>query len=299
MLIKKSIVTVNDERIKKVNINVDPDKDIITVNGQTVIHEEYVYFMLNKPNGYLSATEDRVDPVVVDLIEGYEHYDLFPVGRLDKDTEGLLIITNDGLINHKLTSPNYEVPKTYFAEIAGVVTEKDVEQFNEGIVLDDGYLTKPGKLKIINSNDISEIELTITEGKFHQVKRMFKSIGKEVIYLKRIRSNYEVPKTYFAEIAGVVTEKDVEQFNEGIVLDDGYLTKPGKLKIINSNDISEIELTITEGKFHQVKRMFKSIGKEVIYLKRIKMGEVRLDETLELSEFRKLNEHEMSYLNTL
>src|SRR5699024_8879666 len=120
MLIKKSIVTVNDERIKKVNINVYPDKDVITVNGQTVIHEEYVYFMLNKPNGYLSATEDRVDPVVVDLIEGYEHYDLFPVGRLDKDTEGLLIITNDGLINHKLTSPNYEVPKTYFAEIAGV-----------------------------------------------------------------------------------------------------------------------------------------------------------------------------------
>src|SRR5690625_4486055 len=141
MINKKSIVTVNDERIKKLNIDVYPDKDVITVNGQTVIHEEYVYFMLNKPYGYISATEDRVYPVVVDLIECYEHYDLFLVGRLDKDTEGLLRITNDGLINHKLTSPNDEVQKTYFAEIAGVVTEKDVEQFNEGIVLDDGYLT--------------------------------------------------------------------------------------------------------------------------------------------------------------
>src|SRR5699024_12729237 len=104
MLIKKSIVTVNDERIKKVNINVDPDKDMITVNGQTVIHEEYVYFMLNKPNGYLSATEDRVEPVVVDLIECYEHYDLFHVGRLEKETEGLLIINNEGLSNNKLRS---------------------------------------------------------------------------------------------------------------------------------------------------------------------------------------------------
>lgn len=216
VLIKKSIVTVNDERVKKVNINVNPDKDTITINGETVIHEAYVYFMLNKPDGYLSATEDSSDPVVIDLIEGYEHYDLFPVGRLDKDTEGLLLITNDGIINHKLTSPNYDVPKTYFAEIKGVVTEEDIEQFSEGVVLDDGYLTKPGKLKI---ND--------------------------------------------------------------------------------SGEISEIELTITEGKFHQVKRMFKSVGKEVIYLKRIKMGEINLDESLNLSEFRRLTEEEMNYLNSL
>lgn len=186
-LIKKKLVTVNDEVIRKVNLKVDPDKDIVKVNQKQVIYEKYVYFMLNKPDGYLSATIDNKFPVVTDLISGYDHYDLFPVGRLDKDTEGLLLITNDGDLNHKLTSPNYEVPKTYYAEIHGKVTEKDVEQFSQGVVLDDGYHTKPGQLEILTSDHLSKIKLTITEGKFHQVKRMFKSVDKEVIYLKRIK----------------------------------------------------------------------------------------------------------------
>ena len=186
-LIKKKHVLVNDEVIRKVNVKVDPKKDVIIVGDEKVDYEEYVYFMLNKPDGYLSATVDKYDPVVIDLIEGYEHVDLFPVGRLDKDTEGLLLITNDGAINHKLTSPNYAVPKTYYAKINGIVTEEDVDEFSKGVVLDDGYQTKPGILNILSSAEVSEIELTITEGKFHQVKRMFKSVGKEVIYLKRIQ----------------------------------------------------------------------------------------------------------------
>ncbi len=186
-LIKKKLVTVNNEVVRKVNIKVDPDKDIVEVNQKQVIYEENVYFMLNKPDGYLSATIDNKFPVVTDLINGYDHYDLFPVGRLDKDTEGLLIITNDGALNHKLTSPNYEVPKTYYAEIQGKVTEEDVKLFSQGVVLDDGYHTKPGQLKIITSDHLSKIELTITEGKYHQVKRMFKSVDKEVVYLKRIK----------------------------------------------------------------------------------------------------------------
>lgn len=186
-LIKKKLVTVNDERIKKVNIKVNPDEDTIMVDNKKVIYEEYVYFMLNKPDGYLSATEDNLHPVVIDLIKGYGHYDLFPVGRLDLDTEGLLLITNDGAINHRLTSPNYEVPKTYFAKVRGVVTDADVERFSEGVVLDDGYHTLPGNLKVLKSDEVSEIELTITEGKFHQVKRMFKAVDKEVLYLKRIQ----------------------------------------------------------------------------------------------------------------
>lgn len=186
-LIKKKHVLVNDEIIKKVNVKVNPDKDIIFVGEQEVIYEEYVYLMLNKPDGYLSATVDKFDPVVIDLIKGYEHINLFPVGRLDKDTEGLLLITNDGEANHKLTSPNYAIPKTYYAKVSGLVTEKDVEQFNKGVILDDGYQTKPGELKILNADQISEIELTITEGKFHQVKRMFQSVEKEVVYLKRIK----------------------------------------------------------------------------------------------------------------
>lgn len=186
-LIKKKHVLVNDEVIRKVNIKVNPEKDVIIVGDKKVDYEEYVYLMLNKPDGYLSATVDKYDPVVIDLIEGYEHVDLFPVGRLDKDTEGLLLITNDGAINHKLTSPNYAIPKTYYAKINGVVTEEDIDQFSKGVILDDGYQTKPGILNILSSAEVSEIELTITEGKFHQVKRMFKSVEKEVIYLKRIQ----------------------------------------------------------------------------------------------------------------
>ena len=113
-------------------------------------------------------------------------YSPFPVGRLDKDTEGLLLITNDGQLAHQLLSPKKHVPKTYFAVIDREVTEEDIQAFKQGVTLDDGYLTKPGELKIINSGENSEIELTITEGKFHQVKRMFEAVGKRVVYLKRI-----------------------------------------------------------------------------------------------------------------
>ena len=114
------------------------------------------------------------------------HFEPFPVGRLDKDTEGFLLLTNDGKLAHNLLSPKKGVPKTYFAHIEGIVTEEDVERFAEGVILDDGYVTKPGKLQILKSEDISEIELTITEGKFHQVKRMFEAVGKKVVYLKRL-----------------------------------------------------------------------------------------------------------------
>lgn len=187
-LVRQSHITVNGKRIKKANAHINPEKDIVLVNGEEVIYEEFIYLMLNKPQGFLSATEDYYDETVIDLVpDEFAHHDLFPVGRLDKDTEGLLLLTNDGKLNHYLTSPKHGVEKVYYAKIKGRVTEEDITKFAEGVVLDDGYETKPAHLHIIKSGEQSEIKLTITEGKFHQVKRMFLSVEKQVVYLQRIQ----------------------------------------------------------------------------------------------------------------
>lgn len=144
--------------------------------------------MLHKPPGYISATKDYYHPTVIDLVpDDFIHYELFPVGRLDIDTEGLLLLTNDGEINHILTSPRKNIFKTYVAKVDGQVDERHVEQFQLGITLDDGYVTKPATLEILKSDAVSEVLLSISEGKFHQVKRMFQAIGMDVIYLKRTR----------------------------------------------------------------------------------------------------------------
>jgi 16S rRNA pseudouridine516 synthase len=143
--------------------------------------------MMNKPKGVISATEDDYDKTVVDLLsDEMKIFEPAPVGRLDKDTEGLLLITNDGELNHLLLSPRRHVPKKYYAKIEGIVVDEDKIKFKEGVVLDDGYRTMPAELNIINSNVESEIEVILHEGKFHQVKRMFEAVGKKVIYLKRL-----------------------------------------------------------------------------------------------------------------
>lgn len=187
-LLKSGSVIVDGEIVKDSAKHVDPNEQSITVYGEEVIYKPFIYLMLNKPKGVISATEDHDHETVIDLL-AYEHaiYNPFPVGRLDKDTTGFLIITNDGQLNHELMSPKKHVPKTYFAEIDGVVTEDDVSIFKEGVTLDDGYVTKPGDLVILESGALSKIELTITEGKFHQVKRMFEAVGKKVVELKRIQ----------------------------------------------------------------------------------------------------------------
>lgn len=143
--------------------------------------------MMNKPAGVISATKDKHEETVVDLVEeAFTYYELHPVGRLDKDTVGLLILTNDGKLSHDLLSPKKHVPKTYYAKIEGHVTAADVKAFAKGINVNDEYTTLPAELNIISCGDISEIEVTIYEGKYHQVKRMFSARGKEVIYLKRL-----------------------------------------------------------------------------------------------------------------
>lgn len=184
---KQGSVVVNGSEVSNPGTQVDTENDEILFNGEEVIYREYIYLMVNKPDGYISATTDKYDPTVLDLIDlSYLAFEPFPVGRLDKDTEGLLVLTNDGKLSHRVLSPKKHVPKTYYAKIDGVVTEEDVEAFLEGVVLDDGYKTMPSQLNILKSDDESEIELTIHGGKFHQVKRMFESVGKKVVYLKRL-----------------------------------------------------------------------------------------------------------------
>lgn len=187
-LLKKKQVFVNAVVVKDGSKHVNPEIDIVEVNGKQVVYKKYIYLMMNKPPGVISATFDHKEKTVIDLLtEEHQYFEPFPVGRLDKDTEGLLLLTNDGELGHRLTSPKKEVGKTYYAKIQGIVTESDVEVFKKGIVIDDGYQCKPAHLDILRSDEVSEIEITITEGKFHQVKRMFEAVGKKVVYLKRLQ----------------------------------------------------------------------------------------------------------------
>lgn len=183
-------------------------------------YREFIYLMLHKPPGVISATEDLRDRTVLDLLdEEYLIFEPFPVGRLDKDTEGLLLLTNDGKLAHELLSPRKHIPKTYEAMVEGRADDEDVRMFAAGVTLDDGYVTLPGEL-VIHSH---------------------------------------------------------EERGDGVQL-------------------SRISLTIHEGKFHQVKRMFEAVGKKVVYLKRVSMGELRLDENLEIGAYRELTEHELSLI---
>ena len=184
--LKKGLVTVNGETIKKPETKIDENKDTICFIGKALAYEAVQYFLLNKPAGCVTATKDNLSDTVMSFLPDNRRDDLFPVGRLDKDTEGLLLITNDGQLAHELLSPRKHVDKTYFAVIDGKVEDQHIQQFLEGLDIGDEDLTMPAKLKILKSDEISEIELTIQEGRFHQVKRMFEAIGTKVTYLKRI-----------------------------------------------------------------------------------------------------------------
>lgn len=187
-VIKSKKVKVNDQIIIKPETSIDPETSTVEVNGERMDYEEFYYFILNKPGGYITATEDARDQTVLDLLEQRDqNKDVFPVGRLDKDTEGLLILTNDGKMAHSLLSPKHHVDKVYYAKVLGQMEEEDIKKFAMGITLNDGTTYEPGKLEIITSGTESEIYVTICEGKFHQVKRMVQAVGKEVVYLKRIQ----------------------------------------------------------------------------------------------------------------
>ena len=230
---KKGRIKVNNAIVKVSDYKIDAEKDIVTFDGRTIAYEQFEYYMLNKPAGVVSATVDNNDRTVIDLIDSERKKDLFPVGRLDKDTVGLLIITNDGELAHSLLSPVKHIDKKYFARVEGIITEEHIKRFKEGLKLKDGTLTKPAQLEIIKSGNV-----------------------------KSDNAKSDNPKS----------END------------------------KSNNISEVEITICEGKYHQIKRMIACVGGKVIYLKRLSMGRLELDENLREGEYRRLTEDEIKCL---
>ncbi|MDG5787737.1 pseudouridine synthase [Evansella sp. AB-P1] len=185
-LLKQGGLTVNEKVIKDGKVHVNPEEDHIEIFGESVSYKPFIYLMMNKPKGVISATEDTTDMTVVDLLETDDAiYEPFPVGRLDKDTTGFMLLTNDGKLAHQLTSPKKKVDKVYRVHIDQLLNEEDERVLKEGVTLDDGYITKPATLQYITDDDKTVLHLTISEGKFHQVKRMFKAVGNKVVALKR------------------------------------------------------------------------------------------------------------------
>ena len=186
-LIKSGAVSVNGEICKKIDFKADTENDEITVNGQALNYQKYVYIMMNKPAGVVSATTDNHDRTVIDILPPeFKRKGLFPAGRLDKDTEGLLIITDDGDFAHRMLSPKKHVYKKYVAKVDADITEETIKRFEEGIVFADGTKCMPAKLELEKNSDKKTGIVTICEGKFHQVKKMFICCGINVVHLQRI-----------------------------------------------------------------------------------------------------------------
>lgn len=233
-LIKAKLITVNGIIAVKPELKVDEKTDEVCLRGEKLNYAAYEYYMFHKPAGCVSATEDNLHQTVMDYLTDTLRNDLFPVGRLDIDTEGLLLITNDGALAHELLSPTKHVAKTYYAKVLGKVTGEDVRHFENGVDIGEDKLTKPAKLVVLRNN------LTLAE----------------------------------VAVDGLTERDDVAE----------------------NAIFSEIELTITEGKFHQVKRMFQAVGKEVVYLKRLSMGSLTLPTDLKQGEYRALSEDELAAL---
>lgn len=212
--IRKGFAKVNEKTVTRPEFKV-LDKDSVLWKGTPVAYVEYEYIMLNKPAGVVSATEDSREKTVIELIQDRRRKDLFPVGRLDKDTEGLLLLTNDGKLAHKLLSPRHHVAKIYYAKVNGVMTEEDAALFAEGLYVDEELTALPAELKILklHPEGTSEIQLKIFEGKFHQVKRMVQAVGKEVTYLKRLSMG-------------------------SLVLDETL--KPGEYRLLTTSELEEL-----------------------------------------------------------
>ena len=186
-IIKKGIL-INDILIKSPDYKVDEINDQVMVNGNRLVYQKYIYIMMNKPKDTVSATEDAIEKTVVDILKEEDRiHKVFPVGRLDKDTEGLMLLTNDGELAHRLITPKKDVVKKYYVEVSGELKEEHLSIVEAGVILEDGYKCKPARLEILESSENkSRANIYITEGKFHQVKRMMKSLETTVTYLKRI-----------------------------------------------------------------------------------------------------------------
>lgn len=181
--IKKGWISVNGSSVKNADMKVAEEADVVTLQGKLLSFAKFHYYLLHKPAGVITATEDKSQKTVLDLLGGIPTKNLFPVGRLDKDTEGLLLITDDGELSHKLLSPKKHVDKTYFCLLKKDISEADIKALSEGVDIGDEKPTMPASVKVLSER---EVELTIREGRFHQVKRMMQAVGNEVLYLKRL-----------------------------------------------------------------------------------------------------------------
>ena len=213
-IIKDKKIIVNEKIVTKKDTYIDEQKDIIKYNGEIITYKEFIYIMLNKPKGYLSATKDGKEKTVIDLIDIKR--DIFPVGRLDKDTEGLLLLTNNGKYAHYLTSPNHHVEKKYYVELERDIKPEDIILFCEGLEIRDGkdelYMTKPAKLDVITNNSCY---VYITEGKFHQIKRMFEKLDNKVTYLKRVKfGEIKLDETLELGQYRELTEEEIKLFKQ-------------------------------------------------------------------------------------
>ena len=215
-IIKKGIL-INDILVKSPDYKVDEINDQVILNGNRLFYQKYVYIMMNKPQNVISATEDAIDKTVVDLLEEKDRiYKVFPVGRLDKDTEGLMLLTNDGELAHKLISPKKDVEKKYYVEVSGELKEEHLELVKDGLVIDEGYKCKSARLEILESSKVKSIaNIYITEGKFHQVKRMMKALDTTVTYLKRLSiGTLELDKNLKLGEYRYLTDKEIKNLNK-------------------------------------------------------------------------------------
>ena len=215
-IIKKGIL-INDILVKSPDYKIDEINDQVIVNGNRLFYQKYVYIMMNKPQNVISATEDAIDKTVVDLLEEKDRiYKVFPVGRLDKDTEGLMLLTNDGELAHKLISPKKDVEKKYYVEVSGELKEEHLELVKDGLVIDEGYKCKSARLEILESSKVKSIaNIYITEGKFHQVKRMMKALDTTVTYLKRLSiGTLELDKNLKLGEYRYLTDKEIKNLNK-------------------------------------------------------------------------------------
>ena len=187
LLLKKGQVTVNGQTEKDGDKKINEISDSVVLQGKQLLYEQYRYYLLHKPAGVITATQDSSQKTVLDLLTGVDTRNLFPVGRLDKDTEGLLLLTDDGKTAHDLLSPRRHVDKVYYARTEGCLTEDDRAAFRSGMILRDGLRCLPAELEILSAGETSEALVTLREGKFHQVKRMLSARGKPVTYLRRVR----------------------------------------------------------------------------------------------------------------
>lgn len=185
---KAGKIKVNNEVLRDTGLKIDTEKDVVSVEGREVSYQAYEYYMLNKPAGVVTAVSDAKDRTVMELLQNVSRKDLFPVGRLDKDTVGLLLITNDGELAHELLAPKKHVDKTYYAELDGTLSEAMCGEVRQGVYIEKDRKSRPAELEVLeNTAEKTAVHLTIQEGRFHQVKKMFAAVGRTVIYLKRIR----------------------------------------------------------------------------------------------------------------